>query len=438
MNTNLKTIGRVSFLLVFVVTLSSTAALQAWEWKTPSFLRLDNTWPFRDKDKPQEGTPVRMVSTWTDTVLSQPGQKPQRGFGGRIMFYDKEGKKPILVEGQLVVYAFDEAGREQTDNKPTRRYVFPADQMPVHMSKSELGASYSFWLPWDEAGGPRATLSLISRFEPKGGAVVTSEQTKHVLPGTTPIASAQGGPHQPPKAPEGVPVKPSRLTLEGIQSSRNDEHNAKLISYEAQIGAPQQVVNAGGAVQDAGAAERRMSATTITLPQNFQMPDAAAINAAAANMGYTQNTAQTPQRQPVVYPQSQQSVVNSRPYAGITATAPMQSSAGRNYMQATPQLPAISQAPLNAGAPPMQTGPTGWNNMSAGQLPPPQVAPPQMQQAGASQPTLQQQLLQQQLVQQQLQQQMMQQALQQQGMPQTPPQPGMATVSYPNQGQQVR
>src|SRR5215813_8982425 len=147
MNTISKSMKTVCFAVVLALA-SSAATTQAWNM--PKMLRLDNTWPFRDKDKPQEGIPVRIVGTWTDTVMTQPGQKPQRGFGGRIMFYDKEGKKPILVDGQLVVYAFNEDGRDPTDNKPTRRYVFPADQMPLHMSKSEMGASYSFWLPWDE------------------------------------------------------------------------------------------------------------------------------------------------------------------------------------------------------------------------------------------------------------------------------------------------
>src|SRR4051794_34883155 len=275
MNTNLKTIGRVSFLLVFVVTLSSTAALQAWEWKTPSFLRLDNTWPFRDKDKPQEGTPVRMVGAWTDTVMSQPGQKPQRGFGGRLMFYDRDGKKPILVDGQLIVYAFDEAGRDPTDNKPTRRYVFPADQMPIHMSKSEIGASYSFWLPWDEAGGPKCEVSLICRFEPKGGAVVTGEQTKHLLPGPVLTGVANSG---PPKVPEGVRSKPARQTLEAIQAKRTADQQTRLTSFEAPTGGQPGAVGSA-ALQTGTTPQRHMTSSTIPLPQNYQMPDAAALNA---------------------------------------------------------------------------------------------------------------------------------------------------------------
>ena len=89
MKTNSKTLKAVCVALV-VVLASSPAAVHAWGM--PKFMRMDNTWPFRDKDKPQEGTPVRMVGAWTDTVMTQAGQKPQRGFGGRIMFYDKEGR----------------------------------------------------------------------------------------------------------------------------------------------------------------------------------------------------------------------------------------------------------------------------------------------------------------------------------------------------------
>jgi len=242
---------------------------------------LENTWPFRDKDAPQEGTPVRMVSTWTDTVLSEPGKKPQRGFGGRIMFYEHEGKKPILVDGQLVVYAFDEAGRDATDNKPTRRYVFPADQVTMRMSKSELGASYSFWLPWDEAGGPKTEVSLICRFEPKGGGVITGEQTRHVLPGPVGVVGA-GGPKQPPKLPEGVPSKPMKPTLESMRSARNAEFKATQANYETPVaGDP-----SGAMAQLSGGPERKMTATTIQLPNNFQMPDAASLNMAAIAAGY--------------------------------------------------------------------------------------------------------------------------------------------------------
>jgi hypothetical protein len=288
MNTKSKSMKAIRLALILALT---SSAGSAHAWTMPKIFRLDNTWPFRDKDKPQEGIPVRMVGAWTDTVMSQPGQKSQRGFGGRLMFYDKDGKKPILVDGQLVVYAFDEAGRDPTDNKPTRRYVFPADQMPVHMSKSEIGASYSFWLPWDEAGGPKCEVSLMCRFEPKGGAVVTGEQTKHLLAGPPMSPVATSGARTPPTVPEGVPSKPPRLTLEDIQAKRNAEQQAQLTSFEVPLAGGQGAV-ANLALQTGASPERRLTAATIPLPQNYQLPDTAALNAAMQSAAYQQSVRQ--------------------------------------------------------------------------------------------------------------------------------------------------
>jgi hypothetical protein len=315
----------------------------------PKMFSLDSTWPFRDKDKPQEGIPVRMVGTWTDTVMTQPGQKTQRGFGGRIMFYDKEGKKPILVDGQLVVYAFDETGREPTDNKPTRRYVFPADQMPIHMSKSELGASYSFWLPWDEAGGPKTEVGLICRFEPKGGGVVTGEQTKHLLPGPIPTAVASAGAKKPPQVPEGVPSRPPRQTLEDVRAQRNADQQARLTSFETPTAGGQPGAIGNGTVQMGAAPERHLTAATIALPQNYQLPDAAAMNSATQAAGYQPAAGQMPlQIAPNATQMQFQPAPQNRAYNVATPAAPIQQMGGAQPYIGT-QLP-LQQSPVGAPA----------------------------------------------------------------------------------------
>jgi hypothetical protein len=269
-----KTLPRLAVLLLAVSLVIGLPGCAGKEWKQSKIFSLDSTWPFGD-DEPEEGVPVRMVGAWTDTVLTKPGQKPRRGFGGRIMFYGEEGDEPILVDGQLVVYAFDEAGRAPTDNKPTRRYVFPPDQVKLHMSNSDVGASYSFWLPWDEVGGPKAEVSLICRFEPKGGAIVTGEQTRHLLPGTMPgEATATSGAL---RVPEGEPMRPAQVTLEQLQAQQQQRyHGAQLASYESVAGsqpaANSNVVNTGAMMPG-----RQMSVTSIHLPRDFQMPDAAAV-----------------------------------------------------------------------------------------------------------------------------------------------------------------
>lgn len=150
--------------------------------------------PWMVGEETATGQAMHIVGTWTDTVLYQQGRRPQRGFGGRLMFYGVDETEPLKVEGTLVVYAFDERGREPDDNRPTKKFVFPADQLAKHYSTSELGHSYSFWLPWDEVGGEQKDISLITRFQPTHGSVIVGAATRHVLPGTP-----TGQQHEPPR-----------------------------------------------------------------------------------------------------------------------------------------------------------------------------------------------------------------------------------------------
>ena len=253
-------------LLAGALGCSSSAA----KWKFSNMFDLDKGMPWEgDEDDVREGTPVRVDGTWIDTVRHQSGEVPQRGFGGKLLFYEKDSNEPIKVEGQLVVYAFDETNRDPTDNRPTRRYVFPAEQLALHMSVGEAGPSYSFFLPWDNAPGAQKEVSLICRFEPTKGAVCVSEQTRHLLPGAVRPETALAG-NQPALPPTGPTAQPQYQQL----------------IYEAQ-GAP-----AAGAVQQmsfestAGqqAAARKMTTTSISLPNHFRMPSGTiGVRAGAAN-----------------------------------------------------------------------------------------------------------------------------------------------------------
>src|SRR3569623_1543241 len=143
--------------------------------------------------------PMRVVTMWSDTVLTTAGQAPVRGFGARLMFYGLEEEKPIKVAGSLVVYAFDEANRDKTNTRPDRKFVFTEEQFAKHYSKSELGQSYSIWAPWDEVGGEPKEISLIVRFTPVEGGVVVSEHAKQFLPGEKrPQSQSQQPIDQPP------------------------------------------------------------------------------------------------------------------------------------------------------------------------------------------------------------------------------------------------
>jgi hypothetical protein len=215
----------------------------------------------RDEKEIRQGVPVRIVTTWSDAVLHRPGEM-ERGFGGRLYFYDNKGGDPIEVEGQLVVYAFDETNRDPTNNRPDRRYVFPPGQFEQHKSTSDLGMSYSVWLPWDtKQDGPPADVSLIARFEPLGkGNLVTSDQTLQRLPGQGPMPGGDTAIAQEVTKPGVQQAKVTRSTLEP------ERNVVEQTNYETSI----------SHVTPPSESATKMTTTSISLPNKYQRLNSAA------------------------------------------------------------------------------------------------------------------------------------------------------------------
>jgi hypothetical protein len=124
--------------------------------------------------------PVKIAATWTPDSLVQSGRTPTRGFGGRIFFYD-ERSRPVPVEGTLIVHGFD----DQADSAESRvkRFEFTPEQFTRHFSQTDLGASYSVWIPWDAVGGEQRRISLVASFKTAEAKMVQGLPATLVLPG---------------------------------------------------------------------------------------------------------------------------------------------------------------------------------------------------------------------------------------------------------------
>ncbi len=235
-------------------------------------LRKGIPWADATEDAQQ---PVRVVAVWTDTVMSRAGALPTRGFGGRLMFFADKQDKPIKVQGTLVVYAFDESRGDNQKHVPDRRYVFRAEELDNHYSKSKLGHSYSVWLPWDTVGGPQREITLLVRFVGTSGGVLVGEPSTHLLPGPeTPVST------RPPRAPAGGSAPAWSGPLPGQAPAVSQVPHpfsgaVQQASYLAPVSAP--AVHGAYAATDprAGApsgsamhsdGQRRMVTTTIPLP----------------------------------------------------------------------------------------------------------------------------------------------------------------------------
>jgi hypothetical protein len=221
--------------------------------------------------------PDRVLASWSDTVMTQAGQTPLRGFGGRLMFFEGKKEKQIKVEGTLVIYAFDETSHDASNTKPDYKFVITSEQLTAHYSKSKIGHSYSVWLPWDEVGGMQKEVTLIVRFEPKVGPVVLGEQCRLFLPGTIPpqtnaksVSQASAATYETPAARG--PVNTTAWSNQRIalgQAPATNMGDVQPVSYEAAIppGNESSLDNSGQS--------HRMTTTTIAMPADMAARQAA-------------------------------------------------------------------------------------------------------------------------------------------------------------------
>ena len=143
-----------------------------------------DAWSLSKLWKKEYQIPEKMVTIWSHDILASSHAAPTRGFGGRVYFYNGKSQ-PIPVEGELIVHGFEEKPgmlREYT-TQSDKRFRFTPEQFTQHYSESDLGASYSVWIPWDGVDGLRKEITLIPTFKTASGQIVQGSASKLVLPG---------------------------------------------------------------------------------------------------------------------------------------------------------------------------------------------------------------------------------------------------------------
>lgn len=128
--------------------------------------------------------PVSVATIWKADTVTEPGKPGQRGFGARVYFYN-DRSQAIPVEGDLVVHGYltTPSSRQQSSDQADKKFSFTSEQLASQYSPSDLGASYSIWIPWDEDGGFREEVTLLATFKSKRGGLVQGSPTRLFLPG---------------------------------------------------------------------------------------------------------------------------------------------------------------------------------------------------------------------------------------------------------------
>lgn len=182
---------RWSFAACCLLVISSTGCSTLTTAKDTNRNKKDASWSFFKKKEYQ--LPQSMNVTWTYDIFTKEGKPPTRGFGGRLYFYN-ERSQAIPVDGELTVFGFDDTDRSHDGSSmesADKKFRFTAEQFTTHFSESQLGASYSIWIPWDAAPGTRKKIMLIPTFKTTDGRVIRGNAATVLLPGVIPDINQQ-------------------------------------------------------------------------------------------------------------------------------------------------------------------------------------------------------------------------------------------------------
>ncbi len=153
----------------------------AWSPATP---RTEKSWKPSTWFKKEFQEPASVATIWKADTIAEPGQPGQRGFGARVYFYN-ERSQAIPIEGDLVIHGFltTPSSRKSPNDQADKKFTFSEEQLASQYSPSDLGASYSIWVPWDTEGGFREEITLVATFKSKKGTVVQGAPSRLFLPG---------------------------------------------------------------------------------------------------------------------------------------------------------------------------------------------------------------------------------------------------------------
>jgi len=250
----------IGFLIMGLLVVSGCTAM-------PSAPSLSKALPWVEEN-PEYIAPTSIAGNWETTQMYQQGKPTVRGFGGRFYFENKDHQGSIEVDGTVTVYIFDDENPDPIRQKPIRKFVFKPEQLPKHYSKTETGKhSYSFWIPWDEVGGPQRMMTLVIRFDGKKGEVVMSNGTRKVLPGTQSTVASKIDRYTSPygRSREKFTAASANTISPIQQAAHRDSTNRRF---------DRDVLPANGAFQDGNsrlpsAKTNRLNTTTIEVPPSW-------------------------------------------------------------------------------------------------------------------------------------------------------------------------
>ncbi|HUG19453.1 MAG TPA: hypothetical protein VMM56_10770 [Planctomycetaceae bacterium] len=127
---------------------------------------------------------VDVVCLWEPSEGRDLRGLPRRGMKGQIMFFTHGTNSPVVVNGDVKVYQFDNYGPRESWDKPVHQFEFSAAQWNSFLAQGMLGPTYNVFIPYMRKHPEQVNVTLQLRFTPHDGSrVIYSKTANTALPG---------------------------------------------------------------------------------------------------------------------------------------------------------------------------------------------------------------------------------------------------------------
>ena len=147
----------------------------------------------------QNNPAVKMLCAWKTVEGTGLDGMPTRGFAGQILFFNRLDAEPVVVEGDVRIYLFDDVGPPSEQAKPIRQFDFKGQAWNIHAMQTTLGPSYNIFIPYTRDNNPYLTNCVLRvRLIPEKGPTIYSNVATVPLPGPKRPSHDRTASHQTP------------------------------------------------------------------------------------------------------------------------------------------------------------------------------------------------------------------------------------------------
>lgn len=198
-------ISRVAPLLL-LLSLSGCAAVPLFGTKTAKIERADAKNPA-----------VQILALWQASEGPGPNGVPIRGIAGQVYFFTQSTVGPVVVDGKVRIYLFDDHGTVKDQARPIGEFDFDSVGWNQRAHASALGPGYAVFIPYPRKDFHQTTCSLRVRLTPAAGPAIYSPPASVVLPG--PSAKPAHGDESIIKPP---PLPPMQARRQGQDATASN------------------------------------------------------------------------------------------------------------------------------------------------------------------------------------------------------------------------